>query len=280
VTEEAPFSIETIEPKVPLVRGGAMELRVVARRKFGFTAPIAVSLPWNPPGVSSRREAAIPENQNEATILLNASGRAELNTWRIVVNGTYTEIPPGPPPTEAAARRRGRGGRLTLSSRLTKLSVAPQFLTLKFKSVSVDQGKEVDLGVTIEKAVDFPGEAKATLLGLPNKVTAEPVTITKDSRDVVFHLKTATSSPAGEEKNLFCQVVITQNGEPVVHNLGTGRLRIDKPLPPARNAPTAAITKVTSAVSAPSAPTRPLSRLEKLRLESKARAQSSINRPS
>jgi hypothetical protein len=280
VTEEAPFSIEAIEPKVPLVRGGAMELRVVARRKLGFTAPIAVSLPWNPPGVSSRREVVIPENQNEATILLNASGRAELNTWKIVVNGTYTETLPGPPPTGAAARRRGRGGRLTVSSRLTKLSVAPQFLTLKFNSVSVDQGKEVDLGVTIEKAVDFPGEAKATLLGLPNRVTAEPVTITKDSTEAVFHLKTDPTSPAGEVKNLFCQVVITQNGEPVVHNLGTGRLRIDKPLPPARNAPTAAKTTVTSAVSAPSAPSRPLSRLEKLRLESKARAKSSINRPS
>jgi hypothetical protein len=167
-----------------------------------------------------------------------------------------------------------------VSSRLTRLSVAPQFLTLKFKSVSVDQGKEVDLGVTVEKAVDFPGEAKATLLGLPNKVTAEPVTITKDSKDVVFHLKTATSSPPGEVKNLFCQVVIIQNGEPIVHNLGTGRLRIDKPLPLARNAPTTAKTTVTSAASAPSAPSRPLSRLEKLRGESKARAKSAINGPS
>ncbi len=280
VTEEAPFSIEAIEPKVPLVRGGAMELRVVARRKPGFTAPIAVSLPWNPPGVSSRREVAIPENQNEATILLNASAGAELNTWKIVVNGTYTEIPPGPLPTGAGAARRGRGGRLTVSSRLTKLSVAPQFLTLKFHNVSVEQGKEVDLGVTVEKAVDFRGEAKATLLGLPNKVTTEPGTITKDSRDVVFHLKTEPSSPPGEVKNLFCQVVITQNGEPIVHNLGTGRLRIDKPLPPARNTLAAAKTKVISVDSAPTAPSKPTTRLEKLRLESKARAKSSSNGPS
>ena len=44
VTEEAPFTIEVVEPKVPIVRGGSMELKVVARRKPGFTAPIAVSL--------------------------------------------------------------------------------------------------------------------------------------------------------------------------------------------------------------------------------------------
>ena len=135
--------------------------------------------------------------------------------------------------------------------------------------MSVEQGKDVDLGVKIEKAVDFPGEAKATLLGLPNKVTAEPVTITKDSTEMVFHVKTDQSSPPGEVKNLFCQVVITQNGEPIVHNLGTGRLRIDKPLPPARTAPAAAKTTVTSARRRPSARSRPLSRLEKLRLESK-----------
>ena len=167
-----------------------------------------------------------------------------------------------------------------MSSRLTKLTVAPQFLTLKFNNVSVDQGKEVDLGVTVQKAVDFPGEAKATLLGLPNKVTAEPVTITKDSKDMVFHLKTETSSPAGDVKSLFCQVVITQNGEPIVHNLGTGRLRIDKPLPPAKNAPTAAKTTVSSAVTSASTPSRPLSRLEKLRLESKTRAKPSVDGPS
>ena len=44
VTEEAPFTVEIVEPKVPLVRGGSMDLKVVARRKPGFTAPIAVNV--------------------------------------------------------------------------------------------------------------------------------------------------------------------------------------------------------------------------------------------
>ena len=30
--------------------------------------------------------------------------------------------------------------------------------------------------------------------------------------------------------------MITQNGEPIVHNIGTGALRIDVPLPPKANA--------------------------------------------
>lgn len=270
VTEPAPFSIEVVEPKVPLVRSGSMELKVVAKRAPGFKAPIAVSLPWNPPGVSSRRESVIGEGQDSTTILLNANSGATLNTWRIVVNGTYTEIPPTPPNRPGAPRRRGRGGRLTVSSQLAKLTVAPQFMTLKFNSVSVEQGKDVDLGVTINKAVDFAGEAKATLLGLPNKVTAEPLTITKDSEEMVFHVKTDQTSPAGEIKNLFCQVVITRNGEPITHRLGTGKLRIDKPLPSPKAAQGKSDKKPAPA-SGQIASSKPLSRLEKLRLESKAR---------
>jgi hypothetical protein len=268
VTEPAPFSIDAIEPKVPLVRGGTMELKVVAHRKAGFKAPIAVSLPWNPPGVSSRREAVIPENQESTTILLNAGSGAPLNTWKIVVNGTYTEIPPAPPAAQGANRRRGRGGRLTVSSGLTKLTIAPQFLTVKFSSASVELGKDVDLAVTIQKAVDFPGEAKVSLIGLPNKVTAQPLTITKDSTEVVFQIKTDASSPAGEFKNLFCQVVVTQNGEPITQNLGSGKLRIDKPLPASRSKPSAGKAALTSATAGSA---RPLSRLDKLRLENKAR---------
>ena len=115
VTEEAPYSIEVVEPKVPLVRGGSMDLKVVAKRKAGFTAPIAVSLPWNPPGIGSAGGVAIPEKQNEAVIPLNADGGAELKTWKIVVNGS-SDGPTGP---------------LTVSSQLAKLTVAAPFVGLR-----------------------------------------------------------------------------------------------------------------------------------------------------
>ena len=279
VTDEAPFTVEIVEPKVPIVRGGSMELKVVARRKPGFTAPIAVALPWNPPGISSKNESVIPENQSEATIPINASGGAELKTWRIVVNGTYTEPPPAPPAgATQAQRRRIRGGRLVVSSEFARLTVAPQFLTLKFAPASVEQGKDIDLRVKVNKEHDFAGQAKMTLVGLPNKVTTAPVTITKDTTEAVFHLKTDAKTPPGETKSLFCQVLVMQNGEPIQHNLGSGRLRIDAPL--AKKKPTAsapalanAVKPVVTTVAAKIDPNKPLSRLEKLRLESREKAQ-------
>lgn len=258
VTEESPYSIEVVEPKVPLVRGGSMGLKVVAKRKPGFTAPIAVALPWNPPGVGSAGTVAIPEKQNEAVIPVNADGGAELRTWKVVVNGSSS----------------GPTGPLVVSSQLAKLSVGAQFLTLTFQAASVEQGKEVDMAVKVNKALDFPGEALVTLIGLPNKVTTEPKKITKDTADVVFHIKTDKTSPAGNHANLFCQVVITRDGEPIVHNLGTGQLRIDVPLPPKPNAPAPAPAPAAKpAAPVAAAPPKPLSRLEKLRLESQERTK-------
>ena len=124
------------------------------------------------------------------------------------------------------------------------------------------------MAVKVAKAVDFPGEAQVTLIGLPNKVTTDVKKITKDTTDLVFHIKTDKVSPAGNHASLFCQVVITQNGEPIVHNIGTGTLRIDVPLPPKANAP--APRRQVAAAPKPAAPAaKPLSRLEKLRLETK-----------
>lgn len=256
VTEEAPYSIEVIAPKVPLVRGGSMALKVVATRKEGFTAPISVYLPWNPPGIASSGGVAIPEKQNEAVIPINADGGAELRTWKIVVQGASN----------------GPTGPLLVSSQLADLTVGTQFLTLGFQSASVDQGKEVDLAVKVNKALDFPGEATVTLVGLPNKVSTDVKTINKDTTDLIFHLKTDPASPAGNHANLFCQVVITQEGEPILHNLGTGQLRIDVPLPPKANAPSPPPMPVAAAPPADTPP-KPLSRLEKLRQESKERAK-------
>jgi hypothetical protein len=253
VTEECPYTIEIVEPKVPLVRSGSMGLKVRANRKPGFKAAIAVYLPWNPPGVGSGGGIAIPEGQNEAVIPMNADGGAELRTWKIVVQGA-SGVASGP---------------IMVSSQLANLTIAQPYVGLAFQAASVEQGKEVDMAIKVAKAVDFPGEAQVTLYGLPNKVTTDVKKITKDSTDLVYHIKTDKVSPAGNHASLFCQVVIMQNGEPIVHNIGTGTLRIDVPLPPKPNSPAPAPAAVAAAPKPAAPAAKPLSRLEKLRLDAK-----------
>ncbi|MEA2707931.1 MAG: hypothetical protein QOF78_532, partial [Phycisphaerales bacterium] len=69
VADEAPFKLTIVEPKVPLVQSGAMQLKIVAERKPGFTAPINLALPWGPPGVSAGG-ATIAEKATEALMPL------------------------------------------------------------------------------------------------------------------------------------------------------------------------------------------------------------------
>lgn len=252
VTEEAPYTIEVVEPKVPIVRNGSMQLKVVATRAEGFTAPIAVSLPWNPPGIGSAGGVSIPEGQAEALIPINANDNAPLQTWKVVVNG-YSNGPTGP---------------IVVSSQLAPLTVAEKFLTLEFQRASGEQGTEVPLLVKVNKLTDFEGEASVTLVGLPNAATTEVKTITKDTPELVFPITIADETPDGTHKNLFCQVVVTQDGEPILHNLGSTELRVDKPLP--KEEP-----KAEEEAAAPEppkeAPAKPLSPLEKLRLEQQER---------
>jgi hypothetical protein len=96
--------------------------------------------------------------------------------------------------------------------------------------------------------------------------------------ELIFPVTTTAESPAGTHKNIFCQVVITENGEPIVHQVGSTELQIDKPLPMPENkpapAPAAEQAQATPQPAAPEQPpAKPLSRLEKLRLEAKQRAE-------
>jgi hypothetical protein len=238
VTEEVPYTIEVVQPKVPLVRNGSMNLKVVAKRKEGFTAPIAVRMLYNPPGVGSAGSVSIPEGKNEAEIPLNANSGAEMKTWKIAVMGQAT-VGDGP---------------VLVSSQLADLEIADAFFTLAFRAAAVEQGDETTMVATVTKNKDFDGKAKLELVGLPNEATAEPVEIDKETTELTFKVKTTKASPAGRHKSILCRAVVMANGEPITHSLGPGELRIDTPLPAKSNA---------KAASKPAA--KSLSRLEQLR---------------
>lgn len=258
VTEEAPFKINIIEPKVPLVQNGSMNLKVVAERKPGFKAPITLQMLFNPPGVGSASSVAIAEGQNEALYPMNANGGAQVRKWKIAILGVAT-VGNGP---------------MWVSSQLATLEIAPPFVAFAMERAAAEQGKTTDLFCKIQHTTPFPGTAKVQLVGLPPKVTAPEVEITKDTKEVAFKLTLDKASPPGQHNNLFCQVYILRDGELVLHNVGGTQLRIDVPLPPKANeppkpAPAAVVAKPAPAPAKP--PEKRLTRLEKLRLEQEER---------
>ncbi|MFV1965793.1 MAG: PPC domain-containing protein [Pirellulaceae bacterium] len=260
VVDKLPFRLEITQPQVPLVRNGAMQLKVIARREEGFTAPIKVELPFRPPGVGAASSVTIPEGKNEVVYPINANGNAQIRDWKVFALGSANV-----------------SGTAWVSSQLATLSVAEPYVTMELQRASCEQGQETQILCKLNHSQAFEGSAQAQLLGLPSKVTAADLEFNKETAELVFRIKTDPASPAGKHGNVFCQVTITQKGEPIVGRAGGTQLQIDKPLPPPvdQPAPKPQPKQPVAKQEPPKPPpAKPLSRLEKLRLAAAERAAS------
>lgn len=214
VAEEAPFKLRLMETKAPLVRGGATSLKVVAERKPGFDGAITLRMLWSPPGIGSQGTVTMKKGETEADYPINANGNAATRTWKIAVLGSAD----------------GGYGTAWVSTQLAPLAVASPYVAMKLQRTSIEQGKSGVVVGQLEQLRPFEGKAKVTLLGVPSQVTLETkeLEITKDDKEVRFNVRTDARSTVSQNRGLFCQVIVMENGEPVVHNVGTGGvLRID-----------------------------------------------------
>jgi hypothetical protein len=245
-----------------------MNLKIIAERAEGFTAPINVSLLMNPPGCSSSGSVEIAEGQTEALIPMNAARNAPVQTTMIAVKGIVRT-----PRVEGERRRARREPREANCSPFVPITVEEQYVTFEFAQSAVEQGKETLLPIKVTRRKDFAGEAEVQLLGLPANTTAAPMKLTKDMTEMTFTVKAAPDAPVGDNKNLLCQVLVPEAGTTILHNLGTGRLRVDPPQPkPVEPAPMPAATPTPMPVAEAAPPPKPLSRLEQLRAQQKERA--------
>ncbi|QEL13201.1 PPC domain-containing protein [Limnoglobus roseus] len=272
VTETVPFSIEVVEPKVPLVQNGSMLLKVVAKRAPGFTAAISVSPVFTPPGMGIAGQTIIPENATECLVNMNAAPNALTRKWRTAFTGlaNCTTTPAGHKPNDPVTAQ--SNGPVMVSSQLFMLEIAPPFVTFAQDRAAVDQGAKGQLFGKLTVNTPFDGKARATLIGLPAKVTAPVVEFTKDSKDITFEVTTDKTSPAGKH-SVYVQVVIEKNGETIAHSVGGNELRIDVPLPPKVAVAAPPTPKPATPAPAPAAPpvVKRLTRLEQLRLEQEER---------
>jgi hypothetical protein len=251
VTETAPYSIEVVEPKAPVPQNGSMNLKVVAKRAPGFKGAITVFPLWTPPGMGIQGSAVIPENASECLLPMNAAPNAPARKWKTAVH---------------AVADAGKGPVWT-SSQLFAVEVAPPFVTFAQERAAVEQGGKTQVFCKLTVATPFEGKAAVNLVGLPAKATTQAKEITKESKELAFEVVTDKTTPAGKH-GVWCQVVVTHNGETLVHNVGGNELRVDVPLPP-KAATAAAPPKTEAKPAAPAA--KRLSRLEQLRLEQEQR---------
>lgn len=246
VTEPLPYRLHIVPPKVPLVNGGSMALKVTAERDEGFDAPIKLRMLYTPPGIGAPPEITLAKGETSAFINLNADGKAETKTWPITVIGSTVLA----------------GGERWAATPFADLQVAPPFVTGKIDMHAVERGHDVEVVCRLEQHQPFEGEAEVTLLGLPAKTKTEPQKVTASDDAVTFPVHTEADSPVGKHNSLFCSLVITREGEPIRHSIGgLGTLRIDPP--PKKPAPK--IAQVEKPAPAKPPAKKALSRLEQLR---------------
>jgi hypothetical protein len=254
VTEAMPFEIELVPPKAPIVRNGNKDLRILVKRQPGFQQPINIRLLYNPPGIASSGAISIPGDKSEGILPLTANNNAAIGIWPIAVLGTATV----------------NNGPVEVATSLVPLTIAEAYFKFTFDKAAAELGQTAQLLVKVETAQPYGGEAEVRLLGLPANTStqAEPVKLNKDSTQFTFPIKVAEAARPGAYRSLVCQAVVTQDGEPVMHTLGTGELRVDAPLPKAAAPkPQPPPPPQAQPQPAPAPAAKPLSRLEKLRLE-------------
>ena len=253
VADEAPFKLKIIAPKVPLVQGGEMKLKVVAERAKDFKGSINVRMVFNPPGVGSLAAVDMPGDKDEVDYPISANDGAQPHKWKICVLGE-SDV----------------NGPVWASSDLTDLEVAEPFMDMKIDMAAAEQGKPCSVVCHIDNRTKFDGKAEIRLIGLPPNATTSDSQISADDKQVVFNVMTAANTPVGQHGSLFCQVTVMKDGEPILHNLGRGGvLRVDPPPQPKKGeTPKPQVAQA----QAPAAPTaKPLSRLEKLRQDADAK---------
>jgi len=259
VVDELPFTLEIVQPAVPIVRNGSMQLRIVATKKEGWDEAISVQFPFRPPGIGANSSVSIPKGQTEVGYPISANGNAAIGEWPVYAIGSSNV-----------------GGAAWTATQMAKLEIAEPWIGLTLQKSSVEQGQATEVVAEVQIAKELTSPAKVELLGLPHNVMTTPLEITADTKELVFPVTTKADSPAGTHKNIFCRVTVTENNEPIVHaRVGETEIRVDQPLP----APVAAAPKPKEepkpmpAAEAPKpVPEKRLTRLEKLRLETKERA--------
>jgi hypothetical protein len=213
VTDEVPVKINLIQPKVPILQNGSMNLKVVAERKADFKGAVNLSLLYSPPGVGFGGTAIVKEGENEGLVTISANDKAPLQKWKICVVGS-ADFGKGP---------------VWISTQLIELEVVAPFVAGQIQRTFVDQGDSTEITVKLDQKIPFEGRAKIALAGLPPGVTSEEKEITKDDKDVKLKITSTEATPPGQHRQLLAQFKLVKDGEEMISNFaGGGVLRVDK----------------------------------------------------
>ena len=250
VTKKLPFKIDIVQPLVPLVRNGNINLKIIATRDEGFDDPINVQFPFRPPGLGTKPQVVIAKGETEVYYPLNANGSAQIGTWPVYAIG-QADV----------------GGPAWASTQLANLQISEAFVSMEMNRTTCSQGEEASIVCKLNHHQPFEGEATAELLGVPPNIEIRKRTFTKETNEIEFLVNTSDKSPVGKHKGLFCRVTVPSNGQAMVSTAARSELRINKAKPAKAIIPKSDAPKPPESKAAAKQPqkSKPKSRLQQLR---------------
>ncbi|NND96959.1 MAG: serine protease [Pirellulaceae bacterium] len=249
VTDKAPFTIELVQPKTPIVRSGSKNLQVKIVREEGFDGTVSLRTLYNPPGIGVNNSRRIDKGKTETSVPITANGGAAIGQWPLILTASYSTA----------------NGTAYLATKPIMLDIQNSLFKYEFPKAAAELGTETAVSVKLEVLREYEGDAEVELVGMPKGITSPAAIqkINKDSKVVTFPLVIAKDTKVAKHKTLICQTRVKVGDETIIQTTGTGEIRVDKPLPPRKDAPKVA---KKPAAKKPAAP-KVLSRLEQLRLD-------------
>ena len=158
-------------------RGSSITMQIDVTRLDGFDGPIRLTCPALPK-TFDLSHTLIEPGQNRALLTITAPWDAPLGLMPISIVGVCAV---GSKQIERTA---------TPDPVLLTVMEAPQFtLTLAEIGLSVVHNKSVNLHVTANRRGGFVGPVALSVVGLPNRVTAAPVTIAEGETEATLSIK-------------------------------------------------------------------------------------------
>lgn len=254
VGQAAPFKIELVQPKTPIVRSGSKELIVRIEREQGFEGAVSLRTLYNPPGVGINNSRKIAKGNAETTIPITANGNAAIGQWPLIMVASFGTS----------------NGTAQIATNEIMLDVQDSLFKYDFPRAAAEQGTESEIAIAMQVLGEYEGEAEVQLVGLPNGVSSpEPIQpITPESEAVRFPIVVDAKAKPGKHKTLNVQSRVKVGDEVIVQTTGTGELRVDEPLPEETEPAEEKKAEKKVEKKKPAAP-KPLSRLEQLRQQKK-----------
>lgn len=112
--------------------------------------------------------------------------------------------------------------RAAVASRLVDLSIQPTPVSGAMSAVVTEQGKPARATCTLHVTGTLPESLTAVLEGLPNRVSANSVTVRPNDSSIQFNVQLDETAPVGTFSDLVVRLIGQQNDQAVSWRIARG----------------------------------------------------------